>query len=185
MGLNNISKIATALSFAVAIGCTINVASAANVDATKKSAASSETVSLLDGKQLFSLQGYVVQPVPGGAPGNMYVNKQAKRVLIVNEDEKPLIARDGSDKDFLDGMKSIKDKQKESSPSYTVLSEKTENVKGLEVYHVEATSNMGGNEVQQATLIAVAGKKFSVIQIISNYRDKAGHVAAVNNILGK
>lgn len=185
MKLKNISKIAAALGFAVAMGCTLNVATAAPTAATDKAAASNQTVSLLDGKQVFKLQGYQPQPVPGGAPGTMYHSKAEKRVLIVNEDEKPLIARAASDADFLEGMKSIKDKQKESSPSYTVLSEKTEHVKGLDVYHVEATSNMGGNDVQQATLIAVAGKKFSVIQVISNHRDKAGHIAAVNNILGK
>jgi hypothetical protein len=32
-------------------------------------------------------------------------------------------------------------------------------VKGLKVYHIEATSNMDGTDVFQATLIAVANKK--------------------------
>jgi hypothetical protein len=83
------------------------------------------------------------------------------------------------------GLKSIKDQQKQASPSYKVVSEKTENVKGLKVYHIEATSNMDGTDVFQATLIAVANKKFTIIQVISNQKDKPGHIAAVNNILGK
>ena len=44
---------------------------------------------------------------------------------------------------------------------------------------------MDGNNVAQATLLAVANKKTTVIQVISNVKDPAGHAAAVNNILGK
>ncbi|MGC6389175.1 hypothetical protein ACMV8I_16160 [Ewingella sp. S1.OA.A_B6] len=149
------------------------------------SATASQTVSLLNGKQVFNLQGYEMQPVPGGGPGKMYVNKQAKRVLLIGEDDIPLIARAGSDADFLEGMKTIKDKQKQASPGYTVTSEKTENVKGLEVYHIEATDKMDGKDVLQATLLAAGENKFTVIQVISGAKDKAGHIAAVNDILGK
>ncbi|WP_233473486.1 hypothetical protein [Phytobacter diazotrophicus] len=161
------------------------MASAAEVQTTEQKAATTETISLLDGKQEFQLQGYEVQPVPGGAPGKMYVNKQAKRVLIIGEEDIPLAARAASEDDFLTGLKSIKDQQKQASPSYKVVSEKTENVKGQKVYHIEATSNMDGTDVFQATLIAVANKKFTIIQVISNQKDKPGHIAAVNNILGK
>lgn len=44
---------------------------------------------------------------------------------------------------------------------------------------------MDGTDVFQATLIAVANGKFTIIQVISNQKDKPGHIAAVNNILGK
>jgi len=185
MKLSKFLNITGAMCLAAAVGCTVNVASAAEVKTAEKTATNTETLSLLDGEQVFTVQGYVAQPVPGGAPGKMYVNKQAKRVLLIGEEEIPLIARAASDSDFLDGMKSIKDQQKASSPAYTVVSEKTENAKGLEVYHLEATNNMGGNDVLQATLLAVAHNKFTVIQVISNHKDKSGHLAAVNNILGK
>jgi len=172
-----------AICLATAIGGTSLMASAAETAPAANT--QTQTISLLDGKQTFKLQGYEKQPVPGGGPGTMYVNKQEKRVLIIGEEEIPLIARGGSDADFLEGGKSIKDKQKQASPSYTVISEKTENDNGLPVYHVEATDKMGGNDVQQATLLAVANKKFSVIQLVSNHKDKAGHLKAVNNIPGK
>lgn len=185
MKLKKLSTLSAALFFTAALGSTVNVASAAEAQPTAKTAAATQTISLLDGKQTFKLQGYEAQPVPGGAPGTMYVNKEAKRVLIVGEDDIPLAARGGSEDDFLTGLKSIKDQQKQSSPSYKVVSEKTENVKELKVYHIEATSNMDGNDVLQATLLAVANKKFTVIQVISNPKDKAGHQATVNTILGK
>jgi len=176
-------NIVGAICLATAIGGTSLMASAA--ETAPASATQTETLALLDGNQTFKLQGYVKQPVPGGGPGTMYVNKPEKRVLIIGEEDIPVIARGGSDADFLTGMKSIKDKQKQASPSYKVISEKTENANGLPVYHIEATDNMGGNDVQQATLLAVADKKFTVIQVISNHKDKAGHLKAVNNILGK
>ena len=185
MKFKNISNLTAAIFFSVTLGCTVNVASAAEVQTTEQKAATTETISLLDGKQEFQLQGYEVQPVPGGTPGKMYVNKQAKRVLIIGEEEIPLAARAASEDDFLTGLKSIKDQQKQASPSYKVVSEKTEHVKGLKVYHIEATSNMDGTDVFQATLIAVANKKFTIIQVISNQKDKPGHITAVNNILGK
>jgi len=172
-----------ALCLITALSGTAMMASAADVKTT--AAASAQKITLLGGKLAFTLQGYESQPAPGGAPGTLYVNRQQKRVMIVGEEAVPAVARGASDTDFLNGMKAIKDKQKQASPSYTVLSEKTEKVNGLDVYHIEATDSMGGKNVQQATLLAVANKKFTVIQVISGSKDKAGHEKAVNNILGK
>ncbi|MFW0700144.1 hypothetical protein [Pantoea sp. R13S299] len=187
MKLRQSLNIMGALCLTAALGSAPMIASAAEAKTAQAAnpQTQTQTISLLDGKQTFKLQGYEKQPVPGGGPGTMYVNKQEKRVLIIGEEEIPVIARGGSDADFLEGGKSIKDKQKQASPSYTVISEKTENANGLPVYHIEATDKMGGNDVQQATLLAVANKKFTVIQVVSNHKDKAGHLKAVNNILGK
>lgn len=178
-------KLMGALCLTAALGCTAVIASAAEVKTPAEAAKNTETLTLLNGKQVFKLQGYEVQPVPGGAPGKMYVNKQAKRALLVGEEDIPLIARGTSATDFLNSMKSIKDKQKSASPAYTVISETTENVNGLQVYHIEATNNMSGSNVLQATLLATDNKKFTIIQIFSNAKDKLGHINAVNNILGK
>lgn len=186
MKLRKPLNLMSSLCLATALCGTATLVSAAEVSAPAAATApAKQTITLLNGKQVFDLEGYVEQPVPEGGEGKMYVNKQAKRVLLIGEDDIPLIARASSDADFLEGMKTIKDKQKQASPSYTVISEKTENVKGLPVYHIEATDKMGGNNVQQATLLAAGEKKFSVIQVISNAKDKTGHAAAVNNILGK
>jgi hypothetical protein len=157
-------------------------------DAPAKPAAAvvaDQKLSLLDGKLPFTLKGFEERPVPGGAPGKMYFSAAEKRVLIVGEEPIPLIARGGTEDDFLEGGKTIKDQQKASSPDYKVTSEKTENVNGLKVHHIEATSVMGGNKVLQATLLSAANKKFAVIQVISNWRDTTGHAKAVNDILGK
>lgn len=184
MKLRKSINLTGSLCLLTALGGAATLASAAEVKAPA-AAATTQTVTLLNGKQVFNLTGYEVQPVPGGGPGKMYVSKQEKRVLLIGEDDIPLVARAASDADFLEGMKTIKDKQKQASPSYTVTSEKMENVKGLEVDHIEATDKMDGKDVLQATLLAAGEKKFTVIQVISGAKDKAGHTAAVNNILGK
>lgn len=171
------------LCVVAALSGAANVALAA--DAPAASAAATQNLTLLDGRLAFKLQGFEKREVPGGGPGTMYYNKDQKRVMIVGEDPIPLIAQGGTDDDFLEGGKTIKDQQKASSPEYKVVSEKTENVRGLKVHHIEATSKMGENNVLQATLLAAGNKKFTVIQVISNPKDPAGHAAAVNNILGK
>lgn len=185
MKLKKSLNIMGAICLTAVIGGTSVCALAAEAKTAPAAATQTETLSLLNGKQTFQLRGYEVQPVPGGGPGKMYVNKLEKRVVIIGEEAIPAIAQGASDADFLDGMKSIKDKQMQASPSYKVISEKTENAKGLPVYHIEATNKMGGNDVQQATLLAVAEKKLTVIQVISSHKDKSGHLKAVNNILGK
>ncbi len=185
MKLRKSLNLMVSLCLMTTLGGVTSLATAAEVKAPAATAGTTQTVTLLNGKLVFNLTGYEVQPVPGGGPGKMYVSKQEKRVLLIGEDDIPLVARAGSDADFLEGMKAIKDKQKQASPSYTVTSEKIENVKGLEVDHIEASDKMDGNDVLQATLLAAGEKKFTVIQVISGAKDKAGHAAAVNNILGK
>lgn len=174
------------LCVVAAMSGAVNMAVAATPAKPAAAAATgAQAASLLDGKLAFALQGFEVNSVPGAGPGKMYVNKEAKRVIIIGEEPTPALARGASDQDLLDGMKVIKDKQKAASPTYKVTSETTESVKGLSVHHIEATDVMDGNPVLQATLLAVANKKFAVIQVISSQRDPAGHAAAVNSILGK
>ncbi|NKG30292.1 hypothetical protein HHI26_01445 [Erwinia sp. JH02] len=185
MKLSKSMTLAGSLCMAMALSSAANMAVAAEAKAPVANAAAAEKVSLLGGHLAFNLKGYEMQPVPGGGPGNMYVSKAEKRVLLIGEDAIPVVARGATDADFIDGMKSIKDKQKQASPDYTVISEKTEKVKGLEVYHIEATDKMDGKDVQQATLLSAADNKFTVIQVISGSKDKVGHAAAVNNILAK
>lgn len=170
---------------ALALSSTANIAVAAEAKTSAAEATASQKVSLLDNHLAFNLKGYEAQPVPGGGPGKMYVSKAEKRVMLIGEDSIPVVARGATDADFINGMKTIKDKQKQASPDYKVISEKTENVKGLEVYHIEATDKMDGKDVQQATLLSAAANRFTVIQVISGSKDKAGHAAAVNNILAK
>jgi hypothetical protein len=148
-------------------------------------AAGSAKLALLDGKLPFTLKDYEPRPMPGGGPGTMFFSGDDKRIIVVGEDPFPEPAKNFSDKDFLENMKGIKERQQANSPDYKVVSEKTERVKGLNVHHIEATDSMGGNPVLQATLLAAANKKFTVIQVISGADDAAGHAAAVSNILGK
>lgn len=176
----------TTYCLVAALCSTANIVSAAETVApVVASSTATQAVSVLDGKVKFNLQGYEKQPVPGGGAGTMYVNSSAKRVIVVGEDAIPAIARQGNDGDFFEGLKTIKDQQKKASPDYKVTSEKTEKVKGMEVYHIEATSKMEGKDVLQATLLAATADKFMVIQVISNSKDKAGHKAEVNTLLGK
>lgn len=186
MKLKKPLSLVRALCLATAVCGTTGVAVAASTnDAAVTAPAAKQTLTLLGGPLTFTLDGYVASAVPGGAPGTMYYSKAEKRVMIVGEDDIPLVGRGGTDDDVLDGLKGIKDQQKKASPDYKVISENTENVNGLKVHHIEATDNMDGNDVQQATLLATANNKIVVIQVISGSRDKAGHLAAVNNILRK
>ncbi|QEI04668.1 hypothetical protein FXN63_01545 [Pigmentiphaga aceris] len=172
------------LCVVAALAGAANVAIAA--DAPAASAAAAQNLALLGGKLSFKLQGFEKREVPGGGPGTMYYNKDQKRVIMVGEDPLPLIARGGTDDDRLNGMKkTVREKQQAASPDYKIVSEKTETVKGLKVHRIEATDNMDGSNVLQATLLAVDNTKLTVIQVISNPKDPAGHAAAVNNILGK
>lgn len=166
-----------------ALGGVANVAVAA--DAPAVTSATAQKLALLDGKLAFTLQGFEKRDMPGGAPGTLYFNKDQKRAIIVGEEPVPAVVRGAADDDFLRGLTSIKEKQQAASPDYKVVSEKTESVKGLKVHHIEATDVMGENKVLQATLLAAGNKKLTVIQVISNPKDPAGHAAAVNNILGK
>ncbi|MBP2170848.1 hypothetical protein J2125_004040 [Erwinia toletana] len=180
-----IKKTVGMLSLLAALCGASTMAAAAQTAMPVASVPAVQKISLLNGKLAFDLPGYEVQAVPGDAPGKMYVNKQDKRVLIIGEEPVPLIARGGSDADFLEGMKVIRDKQKQVSPDYKVISEKTEKVKGLDVYHIEATNVMGGNHVVQTTLLAAGDDKITVIQIISGASNQAAHQLAVNKILAK
>lgn len=148
-------------------------------------AAGTAKLALLDGKLPFTLAGYDPRPMPGGGPGVMFFSGDDKRIIVVGEDPFPEAAKGVSDKEFFDGMKSIKERQRANSPQYKVVSEKTERVKGLNVHHIEATDSMDGKPVLQATLLAAANKKFTVIQVISGADDAAAHADAVKNILGK
>lgn len=172
------------LCVVAALSGAASVAVAADAPAAS-TAVAAQKLALLGGKLSFTLQGYEKREVPGAGPGTMYYNKDQKRVIIIGEEPIPMIARGVTDADFLNGLKPIKEKQQAASPDYKVVSEKTETVKGLKVHHIEATDNMDGNNVAQATLLAVGNKKTTVIQVISNVKDPAGHAAAVNNILGK
>ncbi|TCV96765.1 DcrB/PsbP domain-containing protein [Biostraticola tofi] len=163
----------------------VTMANAAEVNKPAATVAESHSLSLLNGKLPLTLQGYEVQHAVGGSPNDMYLNKQEKRVVLIGEEDVPLIARAANDDDFLDGMKAIKDQEKQVSPSYTITSEKNENVNGLKVYHIEATNKMDGKDVLQTTLLSTADNKFAIIQVFSSVKDKAGHVAAVNHILDK
>lgn len=160
-------------------------AASAPAPAPAPAAAGTAKLALLDGKLPFTLSGFEPRPMPGGGPGTMFFSGDDKRIIVVGEDPIPAAAGAVSDKEFFEGMKTIKDRQQATSPDYKVVSEKTERVKGLNVHHIEATDNMGGNPVLQATLLATANKKFTVIQVISGADDAAGHADAVNNILGK
>ena len=179
-------KLVGSLCLVAALSATATLATAATpTKPAAAAAAGTQTLALLDGKLPLTLQGFEPRPVPGGGPGTMYYKKDVKRVVIVGEEPVPALARGGSEQDVLDGMKAIKAKQQAASPTYKVASEKTESVNGLKVHHIEATDNMGGNDVLQATLLATANKKFVVIQVISGAKDPAGHAAAVNKILAK
>jgi len=165
---------------------------AINVQAAKaKDTAASEKVSLLDGKLSFVLpKGFIANPLPAGptgAKGTMYTNQTTKTVVIAAENQIPE-GNNVKDNDsaFLDGTVSdFIEAQRKALPDFNKLSEKsiTQKGNGLGLRQVDSTATQGGGQTLNTTLMAGAGTRMALIQIISRVSDKSGHDALVKTIL--
>jgi hypothetical protein len=165
---------------------------AINAQAAKaKDTASTEKVSMLDGKFSFVLpKGFVADPLPTsptGAKGTMYTNQTTKTVVIAAEN---LIPEGNNVKDndsaFLDGTVSdFIDAQRKALPDFNKLSEKslTQKGTGLGLRQVDSTATQGGGQTLNTTLMAGSGTHMALVQVISRVSDKAGHDKLIKTIL--
>lgn len=171
---------------------------AVSVYAAKQPAAKTapaQKISALGGKFAFTLpQGFIANPLPGGdaakgtagATGTMYTNQASKTVLIIAENTLPngLNVKD-NDTVFLDeSVSGFATQQREALPDFNKQSEKSLTVKGLGLRQIDSTATQGGGLTLDTSLLAGAGTRMMLIQIISRADDKAGHAALVKQILG-
>jgi hypothetical protein len=154
------------------------------VAATPEQPAASQSVSVLDGKLPFVLKGVEKSPIPGQSASTMYFDSRTEQAVIVTEGPLPAV-RDAKADAFRVAVDTVKEKQNAASPNYRITSEQTTRVKGLPVYHIEATDDVNGMQLLMATLMAIDKQKIAIIEVMSSASDPAGHAAALNNILGK
>ncbi|WP_332768761.1 hypothetical protein [Pseudomonas koreensis] len=156
-----------------------------------KGKATSEKVSLLDGKFSFVLpKGFVADPLPpspSGAKGTMYTNQATKTVVIAAENQIPQ-GQNVKDNDgpFLDGaVSSFIEDQRKALPDFNKLSEKslTRKGTGLGLRQVDSTATQGGGQTLNTTLMAGSGTKMALVQVISRASDKQGHDALIKTLL--
>ncbi|WP_434589749.1 hypothetical protein J3Q09_16780 [Pseudomonas sp. R4-83] len=161
-----------------------------NAQAAKEKA-TSEKVSLLDGKFSFVLpKGFVADPLPpspSGAKGTMYTNQATKTVVIAAQNQ---ITQGQNVKDndgpFLDGaVSSFIEDQRKALPDFNKLSEKslTRKGTGLGLRQVDSTATQGGGQTLNTTLMAGSGTKMALVQVISRASDKKGHDALIKTLL--
>lgn len=166
---------------------------ALNAQAAKatSSSASSQKVSMLGGKFIFTLpKGFVATPLPAsssGASGTMYANETTKTVVIAAENTLPegLKVKD-NDGAFLDGTAADFDAaQRTALPDYNKLSEKSLTLKstGLGVRQVDSTATQGGGQTLNTTLIAASGSHMAVVRVISRPGDMAAHETLIKRML--
>lgn len=171
---------------------------AMSVYAATQPAANTSTVqkiSTLGGKFSFKLpEGFETNPLPpgdsangtAGAMGTMYTNQTSKTVVLVAEN----VRTDGvqtkdNDSQFLDNaVESFLQKQSTVLPDFKKQNEKKLTIKGLGLRQIDSTATMGGGKTLDTTLLAGAGSRILVIQIISRADDPAGHGALVKQIVG-
>lgn len=154
-----------------------------------------QKISTLGGKFSFNLpEGFETNPLPpgdsangtAGAMGTMYTNQASKTVVLVAEN----VRTDGvqtkdNDSQFLDNaVESFLQKQSTVLPDFKKQNEKKLTIKGLGLRQIDSTATMGGGSTLGTTLLAGAGSRILVIQIISRADDPAGHSALVKQIVG-
>jgi hypothetical protein len=147
--------------------------------------ASSQSVSMLDGKLPFVLKGYEARAIPGHSNSTMYFDSRTDQAIIVTEGPLPVVPDAKANNAFRIAVDTVKEKQHAASPNYRITNERTTRVKGLQVHHLEATDEVNGMPLLMATLTAIDRQKIAIIEVMSSVDDPTGHAAAVNNILSK
>jgi hypothetical protein len=154
--------------------------------APQKKAPASQKVSMLAGKWTFSLPTeYVKTPMPeiddkakaAGVTGSLYMNKAAKRVVIVTET--PLEAGQpvtDNDEAALEGIVAATlEQQKGSYQDFRKLGEK-KFVRGrLGLRQLDISGRVDGGKVLSSTVTAASGKRMAMVNVISLEKDAKAH----------
>ncbi|WP_341520951.1 polyribonucleotide nucleotidyltransferase [Pseudomonas sp. G.S.17] len=172
---------------------TLGLSSASLYAATKHHAAqktqkapTGQKVSMLGGKFVFRLpKEYVKSPMPeidakakaAGVTGSLYMNKAAKRVVIVTET--PLESGEkvsSNDGPTLDGViAATREQQKASYKDFKELGEKKMVRRGLGVRQLDIAGSVEGGKVLSTTVAAASGKRMAMVNVISLQKDAKVH----------
>lgn len=163
--------------------------------APAKKAPSGQKVSMLGGKFVFYVpKEYVKGPMPeiddkakaAGVTGSLYMNKPAKRVIIITE--APLSADTKvapNDKKTLDGLVTdTLEQQKTSYKNFKKLGEKAMVRKGLGLRQLDIAGDVEGGRVISSTVAAASGKRTAMVNVISLEKDTKDHTALLKSITG-
>jgi hypothetical protein len=150
---------------------------------------------MLGGKYVFALpKDYVEGPMEeiddkaraAGVTGSLYMNKPAKRVVIVTETPLP----DGqnapsNDSQTLDNIIAETLVQQQSSyKDFSKLGEKKIVRQGLDLRQLDISGSVEGGKVLSTTIAAVSGNRTAVVNVISLEKDVKSHEALVNSLTG-
>jgi hypothetical protein len=164
------------------------LAMGANVSAApQQKAPTSQKVSLLAGKWVFRLpKDYVQSPMPeidekakaAGVTGSLYMNKAAKRVVIVTET--PLESNESvssNDPATLNGIvASTLEQQKASYPDFKQLGDTKKIVRhGLGLRQLDISGKVDGGKVLSSTVTAASGRRVAMVNVISLEKDAKAH----------
>jgi hypothetical protein len=154
-----------------------------------------QNVSMLGSKLAFNLpKDYVQGPMEeiddkaraAGVTGSLYMNKPAKRVVIITETPLP----DGqsvpsNDSQTLDNIIAETLVQQQSSyKDFSKLGEKKIVRNGLELRQLDISGSVEGGKVLSTTIAAVSGNRNALINVISLEKDAEAHAALVNEVTG-
>lgn len=154
-----------------------------------------QKVSMLGGKFVFTLpKDYVKGPMEeidekakaAGVTGSLYMNKAAKRVVIITETPLP----DGktvpaNDTETLDNIVAETLVQQQSSyKDFKKLGEKKIVRKGLGIRQLDVSGSVDGGKVLSTTVTAASGARLAMINVISLDKDAKVHAAVVKGVTG-
>jgi hypothetical protein len=154
--------------------------------AGKPKASSYQPVSMLGGQLQFQLpRDYVKSPMPeiddkaraAGITGTLYMNKAAKRVVIVTETPlekaQPVSSNDSATLDGIVAATALQ--QKASYKDFKQLGEKKMVRRGLGVRQLDISGSVDGGKVLSSTVTAASGKRMAMVNVISLEKDAKAH----------
>ena len=155
--------------------------------APQQKAPSQQKVSLLEGQWVFRLpKEYVNSPMPeidekakaAGVTGSLYMNKAAKRVVIITET--PLESREtvsSNDNATLSGVIAATiEQQKASYQDFRQLGDVKKMVRrGLGLRQLDISGSVDGGKVLSTTVTAASGKRMAMVNVISLEKDAKAH----------
>jgi hypothetical protein len=173
-------------AFLLAAAMLLGLHSATLLAAGKPKASSDQPVSMLGGQLQFQLpREYVKSPMPeiddkaraAGITGTLYMNKAARRVVIVTETPlekaQPVSNNDSA---TLDGIvAATAQQQKASYKDFKQLGEKKMVRRGLGVRQLDISGSVDGGKVLSSTVAAASGKRMAMVNVISLEKDAKAH----------
>lgn len=154
-----------------------------------------QKVTMLGGKFVFTLpKDYVKGPMEeiddkaqaAGVTGSLYMNKPAKRVVIITEtplpDGKTAASNDTETLDTIIAETLVQ--QQSSYKDFKKLGEKKIVRKGLGLRQLDASGSVDGGKVLSTTITAASGTRTAMINVISLAKDAKAHAAVVKGVTG-